>query len=144
MPRCLKCNATVEKTRRLMVGRPVEGSPDVWDLRPVEAAFCERCLRGMSRFTMIFSGVMLIGLILGTIAVRQSIEEPGGEVAFVSLLIGAILTLAFFIWQVVRMFRISKHPTRYYKAAWQRWQATTRESVFTLEEFRKLTGRDDE
>ena len=144
MPRCLKCNATVKETRRLMVGRPVVDKPDAWDLRPVEVAFCKRCLRRMNRFTVIFSGVMMIGLTLGAIAAQVSIHERGGEAAFISLLVGAGLTLVFFLGQLVRQFRISRQPSRYYKAAYRRWYAAEGESIFTLEELEKFTRREDE
>jgi|GEM_PF-2735045 len=144
MPHCLKCNAIADAPQRLMVGRPVDDKPGVWNLRPVEAAYCKPCLRRMNRFTTVFSGLLLIGLVLGSIAARASIHERGGEEAFISLLVGAGLTLLFFLWQLVRRFRISRQPGHYYKAAYKRWHAAEGESVFTLAEFRKLTGRNDE
>ncbi|MCD4733652.1 hypothetical protein K8R78_05385 [bacterium] len=144
MPHCLKCNAAADATQRLMVGRPVEVKSGAWNLRPVEVAFCKRCLRRMNRFITVFSGLMLVGLMLGAIAAQVSIHERGGEEAFISLLVGAGLTLLFFLWQLVKRLRIASQPSRYYKAAYKRWHATEGESVFTLEEFHKLTGEDDE
>jgi len=140
MPHCLKCNAAADAPQRLMVGRPADEKSGSWDLRSVEAAYCKRCLRRMNRFTTVFSGLMLAGLILGAIAAKISIHERGGEEAFISLLVGAGLTLIFFLWQLVRRFRIARQPSCYYKAAYKRWHAAEGESVFTLSEFHKHTG----
>ncbi len=144
MSHCLKCNTASVKPQRLMVGRPADDNSEAWELRPVEVAFCKRCLRRMNRFTTVFSGLLLIGLVLGSIAAKVSIHERGGEEAFISLLVGAGLTLLFFLWQLVRWFRIASQPSRYYKAAYKRWHAAEGESVFTLSEFHKLTGGSDE